>query len=159
MPSTGSARHQVEDQPARQRHQYRLPWQERRTGRLGQRIANRQRNLLRHAAVVDHQRQRFAAQIRRRIAPAIADRHSRQQLSAVGLDLRLAEIGIRQRIEEQRGLLPTGGAFGGNLQLAVAVTGLDALRHPAAIGTRPIACAKSWLNCGSFGVVRSGLNG
>jgi len=28
-------------------------------------------------------------------------------------------------------LLPTGGAFGGNLQLAAAVTGLDAFRQPS----------------------------
>jgi hypothetical protein len=78
---------------------------------------------LRLAAIGQHQRQRFAAQIRRRFAPAIGDRYGGGQRIAAAGKARLAEIDILHAVDKQRWLLPAGIAAGGHRQFAADVAG------------------------------------
>jgi hypothetical protein len=72
---------------------------------------------LRLTAIGQHQRQRFAAEIRRRFAPAIGDRYGGGQRIAAAGKARLAEIDILHAVDKQRWLLPAGIAAGGHRQL------------------------------------------
>ena len=78
---------------------------------------------LRLAAIRQHQRQRFAAQVRRRFAPAIGDRYGGGQRIAAAGKARLAEIDILHAVDKQRWLLPAGIAAGGHRQFAADVAG------------------------------------
>ena len=78
---------------------------------------------LRLAAIGQHQRQRFAAQIRRRLAPAIGDRYGGGQRIAAAGKARRAEIDILHAVDKQRWLLPAGIAAGGYRQLTADVAG------------------------------------
>ncbi|MNP41960.1 hypothetical protein D3C76_1356920 [compost metagenome] len=106
------ARHDVEDQPSDQCHQYDPAKRERRVAGLS--FPHYHPAFLRLPLICQHQRQGFAPQIRSRFSPAVADRHAGGQGLAVNLVNRFAKICVCQSVDKQLGVLPARLAGGGD---------------------------------------------